>query len=96
MEPVETLSLVHHGFMRARRNNRWFIHVSPAEELFVYNHKKFLENPQYKKMFEEKGEDIRDHIIEECDGKPCIMSEELLKMVFPVKNVVSTLNFIKL
>ena len=62
MEPVEGLSLIRHGLVRVRRANRWFIYISPAKDLFVYDHNRFLKNPEYKKYFEEQEDNIIYHI----------------------------------
>eukprot|EP00956_Cyclotella_meneghiniana_P018633 scaffold31170_cov69-Cyclotella_meneghiniana.AAC.5 len=87
MKPVSGLRLLRHGFIRVKRSDRWFVHVSPAEELFVYDHKKFLENSKYKEYFEEQEEDVKNHITEECDGRKCIISEYLLRMLFSDEDV---------
>jgi len=89
MEPVSGLPLLRHGFVRVKRSERWFVHVSPAEELFVYDHKKFLENSKYKEYFEAQEDDVKNHITEECDGRKSIISEYLLRMLFSDEDVVS-------
>ena len=83
---------LHHvsgGFPEVINTDRYLTHVSPSGDLLFYDQSRFMKNQEYKRRFDLLPKNVQEFIIHECDGKRCIMAEELLYLVFGKEETVS-------